>query len=729
MPVISSILFVVALYLAVLLGPQTRPWTWGPSLMVLAVAVLAALPSLWKRSLKPVDFCLLIFGAIVTGWFAWRAMVSPVREFAVADLLLLGSVVSSLIVMRSIAADEKAEKIFIWSLSLLLLASVGVIFLQIADPNFTAIFHSRPAPFPSGFYGHYNEGANFLIAASFLVGGAAVFGRERKPVRWIWGAIAILGLLAVYFTRSRGGVLGVVVGAAVFVSIALLIGKRKDAKWFAPVMIGAPIFGILLAGFLFIGWSSAQEFRGYETTEASSVLDNPIRLRLLGIAASAIATHPLTGGGSRSYSWECFKFWDNNQHGGGVTRPEYVHNELVQAATDYGLIGAGLLVVLLSWIVVLGIARCIFNPARKMFSTSDSLVLGALAGLAGMFVQSNFSFVFHLLPGAILLGICLGRLSHGEQDFVNRSFLKNTGSRLLWTVAALSCAVFLLPKAWTGSRVFVVLWPTFFGSRTEASPEYHIDALAAATPLWPQATLFRERAMHHQKLAISTKTGSEENTASAIKNYREAIQLHPFDTISWMNLALLLSSTGQQEKATEAFVRTIELQGGMEWGFRANERFIEYLVQTGLTQITNQKPADAIATFELGTHYLKGVLSSGNTPLTVSVYEGLGAAHEMLGDYDRALEAYDFVAANPLSGRVQYRAAALVAKMAGAAWSGRRPEEALFLFQDARKRVEPCQEFPPGITHQHKEKLVHYLDQNIEFLIGARVQPVDPSKK
>jgi hypothetical protein len=56
MPVISSIFLVVALVMAVVIGPQTRSWTWGPAMLPLGFAVLSGLPSFWKRGKSPSDF-------------------------------------------------------------------------------------------------------------------------------------------------------------------------------------------------------------------------------------------------------------------------------------------------------------------------------------------------------------------------------------------------------------------------------------------------------------------------------------------------------------------------------------------------------------------------------------------------------------------------------------------------------------------------------------------------
>ncbi|RYD56345.1 MAG: hypothetical protein EOP83_21360, partial [Verrucomicrobiaceae bacterium] len=194
MPAVSSIFASLALILAVLIGPQTRAWTWGPSMMALGLSVAAALPVLWKKNRAQEDFGLIAFATLTVSWFAWRAWISPVAELGQADLMLLAGAVGSFVAMRAIAGNAPAERILVWSIALLLVANVAAIGKQVMDPTYSPLFRSRTVDFPSGFYAHYNEAANFLIAASLLVAAAAVFGKHRMSTRIIWGVIAITGL-------------------------------------------------------------------------------------------------------------------------------------------------------------------------------------------------------------------------------------------------------------------------------------------------------------------------------------------------------------------------------------------------------------------------------------------------------------------------------------------------------------------------------------------------------
>jgi O-Antigen ligase len=457
MPTISSIFLVLSFVLAVLIGPQTRSWSWGPAMLALGISVLAALPPVWRKGRAQGDFGIISLALLTAGWFAWRAWISPVAEHGEADLLLLCAAIGAFVAIRGIVGDSRAERILIWGVALLLLANLVVIGMQVRDPGYSPIFRTRAGPrMISGFFAHYNETANYLIASSLLVGAAALVGRHWVPTRCLFGLLTLAGLAGVWLSNSRGGILGAAIGCGVLAAVLLVIGYRRKAKWFAPAVVTVPVIGgIAIAAFLFMGWESAQETRKVKDTSVNILLDNDCRLYFLGMAVSCIGEHPLAGGGSRSFGWECYQKWDARAQGFGGARPDLVHNEMVQAATDYGVIGAGLLVGLLGTLTIVCLIRVIFEKLPAPPDTRDAWRLGGTAALVGMLVQSSFSFVFHLLPGILLLGICLGMMSRAEGA---ASSAKAIGTRILVTLSALACLVPMFATGIKGSRVTGILW-------------------------------------------------------------------------------------------------------------------------------------------------------------------------------------------------------------------------------------------------------------------------------
>lgn len=729
MPVISAIFLIVALVLAVVLGPKTHAWLWGPSMMALGIAVLAAVPELWKRGKAQLDFGLVVLGAITAAWFAWRAWMSPVAQLGQTDLLLVAGVVGAFVSIQAISGDVRAERVLIWGIALLLLANVVVIGKQLQDPGFSPVFGLRVAGLPSGFYTHYNEAANYLIVSSLLVGAGVLFGRQGLLTRSLWFLIAIAGLAGVWFTRSRGGILGAAVACGVFAVIALMMGHRRRARWFAPALIAIPLVGLAVGAFLFMGWQSAQEQR-HPGTGIEQLLDNDCRLYFLGLAFSCIKLHPFVGGGSRSFSWECYRFWEHDVQGAGGVRPEMVHNELVQSAADYGLVGAGLLAGLFGALVLIVVLRILFERIPDEPDERDAWRLGALAGLVGMFVQSCFSFVFHLMPGILLLGICMGRLSRPTQ---RSTAWKIVWTRILLSITALACAVLMISAGWIGSQVARILWAEYFSGQGTFSRESRLDAYSEAIELWPRFEFYQARGELILKGTGSNGlAGSREVVERARSDYQEACRLHPCDPGLAVNLANQFSYLGRDSEAEAYYARVIELQGGMEAGFRGRFSFAMHLFHQGLKQFRAGSSEVALAVLERAVVQMEEAVkqtppygfSFEERASRIFLYERLGAVRAAMGDRDGALKAYDLACLIPTGSGVHYQAAVLIGKTAVDEWSKRRPSEALGHFMEARKRLgQAGSALPQGVTASQRAEYLVYLDRMIAFLKGAKIEP------
>lgn len=728
MPAVSSFFLIVALILAVVIGPQTRSWSWGPAMLALGVSVSAALPVFWKKGRLSTDFGLIAFGALVAAWFAWRTWMSPVAELGQADLLLLAGVGGTVVSIRAIEGKELAERILIWGIALLLLANLLVIGKQLMDPRFSPVFRDGDVKWPTGFYAHYNEAANYLIASSFLVGAAALTKRCGLGTRLLWGLISFAGIAAVYFTHSRGGILGAAVGSAILAGGALVIAKRNGSRWFSLGLIGIPLIGFLLGGFLLTGWQTSQELR-HAHSGIEGVLDNTCRLYFLGIAMSCLGLHPMAGGGSRSFSWESFRFTDNTLQGDTITHiPEQVHNELVQTATDYGAIGAGLLICLLATLIVLALIRILFAETSDDSRAAEGWRIGGLAAFAGMFIQSCFSFVFHLFPGVLLLGICLGQMSRPTCN--GGANPRALGSKILLSVTALACALLLLPIGWKATRVTQALWATYFSPVAASTEESRIDAFSEAIRRWPQSPFYQERAAIYQTMAASA-TGADSITYAeqAIHDYEAAERLHPYEPGLVVNRANTLSQLHRDSEAEEAYDRAIRLQGGMEPAFRAHFSLANHLLRKGLRQFSADEPDLTLATLEISAQQIDQAVKEMHwtiqdmlEPLG-SIHESLGAAREANGDNKGAMQAYDFATTLRSGSRAHYRAGILFGKIAAAAWSDRRPAEALANFLEAKKRIGLAQELPQDITPSQRAEYLAYLERTITFLEGAKIAP------
>jgi O-antigen ligase len=228
---------------------------------------------------------------------------------------------------------------------------------------------------------------------------------------WFWRicfAYAIpLFLLLIYQTQSRAGILGTVTGVGVTILLLILRRSRK-AFWLALVIV--PLLGAGAVGGLYAGSSMfrmrmepvvkvVSSFIKGDIEEAISV---DFRPQTWADSMVMFMDRPITGFGPGNY---------------GLTYPEYrqrvranraltvhPHNEVVELLTEYGLVGALLVLVLLLTVTV-RLVRFILSSERPYHALP---AVALLAALAGTFVHGFFDFELRIFPNALMLALLAG---------------------------------------------------------------------------------------------------------------------------------------------------------------------------------------------------------------------------------------------------------------------------------------------------------------------------------
>jgi tetratricopeptide (TPR) repeat protein len=299
-------------------------------------------------------------------------------------------------------------------------------------------------------------------------------------------------------------------------------------------------------------------------------------------------------------------------------------------------------------------------------------------------------------------------------------------------LAALACAILLLPTGWKGTRVTQILWPSYLGKVAVTSSEARVEALTEAIRRWPQATFHQERAaIFHENASSGLSAVFHEPAERAITDYRKASQLNPYDPGLAINIANLLSQLQRDSEAEEHYIKAISLQGGMEAGFRSHFYLALHLYHKGLRLFNFEKPEIALNILETAAVHMEEavkqtppwVINIDGRNARISIHESLGAAREANGDYQGAMAAYDFTVTLTNGARAHYRAGVLHAKMATTAWNERRPAEALAHFIEAKNRIGRTNELPQGVTPSQRAEYLAYLDRTLTFLKGAKIEP------
>jgi hypothetical protein len=589
MQFVSGLLIATAIALAVTFGGQTLDYTWGPALIALSGALLTACSgAVGLRERGKGTWIAVAFLGLAWGWVLWRCWGSPVREFARSDALLVGGMAAACCWGLLVTPGGAAVRLLMAALALLGIADLGLGLQQMREPSFSWPFASRPAGFPSGLFGHYNHLADFSLVSAALLAGRFFFAADRWPER----CLQALGVIAS-------------VGCGLL-ALSALVAWRDRSKMRLPLGIATLAMPLVLIAVAVPVLRQFQERRGIADGNLEKFADNRSRLHSYGTAVDLSANHPLTGGGSRSFGWQKYAAWQPSESGLQPPNDDFVHNELLQAAVDYGWVGAGLIAAAVLTVILCGVAGLISGdtslPAARR--PIDAMMCGGLAAMAGTLVHSNFSFVTHTIPGAMYLGLALGfalpRRVEDRVDFAVRP--------LAWAAGA---GLFLLPflglLGWAGVRgttAFRELWPLVFGNQKLAwnAPGLAVEGMEKVMESWPGSEL-SGKAGHIARDAALRKelpeSESREWLTRAADFYGEAARLNPYDPEWPVNRANVLSALGRDDEADRDYETAVRLEGGMEGTFRARFYFARHLYGRWYRAWTKQErsPGEALAGF------------------------------------------------------------------------------------------------------------------------------------
>ncbi|HYV28540.1 MAG TPA: O-antigen ligase family protein, partial [Candidatus Eisenbacteria bacterium] len=214
----------------------------------------------------------------------------------------------------------------------------------------------------------------------------------------------IVGLL---LTFSRGGWFATAIGLVVFLAWG---GFRGRAMW-RQLAAGAGALCVLVL-LLFAIPSTRNYLRltmSPKTEEASVPLREPSlkgRTVLWSATWRIIQDHPILGTGVGTWQWVHQKYREPAMQ----ATADYAHNDILQTTSEYGVVGAGLIVA-----VLIGFYR----HARRLgtegvTSEQRAFAMGALLAVTILLVHSWFDFNLHIPGNALFFCAILGLVAGME---------------------------------------------------------------------------------------------------------------------------------------------------------------------------------------------------------------------------------------------------------------------------------------------------------------------------
>ena len=269
-----------------------------------------------------------------------------------------------------------------------LMAFFGIL-QKLADPG--AIYGVRPTPQAISFGPLVNQHhfAAFMemfsgLAFGLLLGGGVM--RDKRPVLLI---AAMLSVLALLFTGSRGGVLSFF-GVALFAFAASRIFTVKNnatgsfgSSGKLTILAAGAAFLLVVVGLASYLGAENSMLRGMGLSSGEADITSG-RAHFWHTALDIFLANPIIGAGLNAFGVAYTRFDTQN----GLYRVEQAHNDYLQMLADGGIIG---FLITAAFVVLLfrGALRAIANR-RDDFSRSAAI--GAMAGCFGILIHSFFDF-------------------------------------------------------------------------------------------------------------------------------------------------------------------------------------------------------------------------------------------------------------------------------------------------------------------------------------------------
>jgi O-antigen ligase len=330
-----------------------------------------------------IAFGLVIVGTVPFSIWPGGALASFTDEYVKVLIVFV-------LMMNTLTTPRRLEQVT-W----LILCCIGFIaFRGVIDyaRDVNIIEGGRLTAAVNGIYGNPNDLALNMVTFMPLVIVAALSRRQSPARRMIAAVIVALMMATIIFTKSRGGMLGLV---AMLATLVLLGGKVR--RGFGAAVVGAALLASPFAPASF--WSRMASIVDEQQDAREFTGSREARRVVMQEGIDAFVAHPLTGVGAGQFK--------NYNPAGRRERWRETHNALLQVAAETGIFGlaAFCFLIVRAFTGAAGTRRMLARAARgntlpidAVLSPADREALrahtvGLTAALVGWFVCAMFSSV------------------------------------------------------------------------------------------------------------------------------------------------------------------------------------------------------------------------------------------------------------------------------------------------------------------------------------------------
>jgi O-antigen ligase len=438
--------------------------------------------------------------------------------------------------------------------------------------------HVQYAPRWVGTYESPNHYASLLVMAMGAALALGSFSKLAWPARIIFFYAAVMMIVGVIYSGSRGSWIALVAAIAALVVMGI---RNGTMRWWWPVSAALVLIAITI--FLFCTSPVVQERLALTSNTPGGQVDTGSRIELAVDALRMARDHPIFGTGPGT-----FAFVHPHYQGRHFDfKAQMTHNDYLNCLDDYGLVGFAL-----AFYFVGAVTLKFFRPLEVDNRWQDRvLVATGFAAWVALLVHSLFDFNLHIPANALLLfslvGLGVGRIREEKVLHWSTFSLAPLGGWLGWGL---------------------VLMSLIYGME--------VGRMALSDIAYEKALM----------------SSDDEVPSDSIAAVKDALGYDPGDGSAWAFLGDLHRYQALQQKNSHDRLAEGQLAlGAYEQALKANALDDTVHARLGLTLDLMRKYPEALP------HYLETVTAQ---PYNGQFWFWLGNHYAVIGDAKEAAQAY-----------------------------------------------------------------------------------------
>lgn len=405
----------------------------------------------------------------------------------------------------------------------------------------------------SGPFENRNVLASFLVFV-MPVSAGFLFEKISKKFKIMIGLIAIITLIALIYTRTRGAWVGFM-GAMAFFAGAKLIAEGGMKKIFKNLFSKKSLITIFLM-VICLGLLIRYDYRkgGSFTKKFLSIADlkDPAtmhRFVMWRTGIDVIKEHPLLGTGMGTFEkihpkYQS-KYLRTEKYGRFEGLSRFVHNDYLEITSNTGILGLGTFLWLIVTLYWTGLKRLKQISESKY---SPNLLIIILSSLTAVLIHSFFHYSLYLPTTSMLFWLWLGLLNTDGHKVEKTK--ENVRPSIIRQGATVLITILLL--VWV-ARPFIA--SLYF----DRAGYYHMSG-----------DYNRAIAMYKKSIEFNRRDGKARNNlgnayrdtglyGEALKEYERALKISPYSVEAHNNLGILYVNIGLYDEAIKEYMLAIEI--------------------------------------------------------------------------------------------------------------------------------------------------------------------------